>query len=166
MAITVNRTAGGLRVELESEEDTERFGQAIAEFIEPGTVVGLVGPLGAGKTKLVRAIAERLGVDPGAISSPTFVLIQEYDGRLPVYHFDAYRLDSTKAFEELGVAEYWDGGGVSLIEWADRVRAVLPVRSWTISLEPSGPASRSVRIELPADQVDLLERLAERLTSP
>src|SRR6516162_6822227 len=107
MAITVNRTAGGLRVELESEEDTERFGQAIAEFIEPGTVVGLVG---AGKTKLVRAIAERLGVDPGAISSPTFVLIQEYDGRLPVYHFDAYRLPTPEAFEALGVADYWEGG--------------------------------------------------------
>ncbi len=122
----VARPAPGLiEIELASEDETARLGRAIAELVEPGTVIGLVGPLGAGKTRLVRAIAEALGVDPVAISSPTFVLIQEYDGRLPVYHFDTYRLPSPEAFEDLGAADYWDDG-VSLVEWADRVAGLLP----------------------------------------
>src|SRR6516165_240026 len=101
----------------------------------PGTVIGLVGPLGAGKTRLVRAIAEALGVDPGAISSPTFVLIHEYEGRLPVFHFDAYRLEGPAAFDDLGVRDYWSKGGLCLIEWADRVRNILPADCWMIALE-------------------------------
>jgi len=103
-----------------------------------------------------------LGVDPAAISSPTFVLIQEYDGRLPVYHFDAYRLPRPEAFEDLGVVEYWDSG-VSLVEWADRVRGLLPERCWTITIQPTGPTARSVRIDLPPSARDVADRLAERL---
>ena len=90
------RTTAGLVIEVDSEEETERLGQALAEVCEPGCVIGLIGPLGAGKTRLVRAIAESLGVDPGAIASPTFVLIHEYEGRIPVYHFDVYRLESPR----------------------------------------------------------------------
>jgi tRNA threonylcarbamoyladenosine biosynthesis protein TsaE len=149
-------------IELDSEDETARLGRAIAEVVEAGTVIGLVGPLGAGKTRLVRAIAEALGVDPVAISSPTFVLIQEYDGRLPVYHFDTYRLPSPEAFEDLGAADYWDDG-VSLVEWADRVPGLLPEGRWTIALEPAGPTSRRVRIDLPALRPELPERLAARL---
>jgi tRNA threonylcarbamoyladenosine biosynthesis protein TsaE len=149
-------------IELGSEDETARLGRAIAEVVEAGTVIGLVGPLGAGKTRLVRAIAEALGVDPVAISSPTFVLIQEYDGRLPVYHFDTYRLPSPEAFEDLGVADYWDDG-VSLVEWADRVAGLLPDGRWKIVLEPSGATSRRVRIELPTSRPDLADRLAARL---
>ena len=77
------------------------------------------------------------------------MLIHEYDGRLPVYHFDTYRLPSPEAFEDLGVADYWDAGGVSLVEWADRVAGLLPDERWTIALEPTGPTSRRVRIEPP-----------------
>jgi tRNA threonylcarbamoyladenosine biosynthesis protein TsaE len=162
-AMNLARPAPGLvAIELASEEETARLGRAIAELVEPGTVIGLVGPLGAGKTRLVRAIAEALGVDPVAISSPTFVLIQEYDGCLPVYHFDTYRLPSPEAFEDLGAADYWNDG-VSLVEWADRVPGLLPERRWTIALEPTGPTARRARIELPPSRPDLADRLAVRL---
>jgi tRNA threonylcarbamoyladenosine biosynthesis protein TsaE len=159
----VLRPANGLlEVSLASEAETARLGRAIAEVVETGTVIGLVGPLGAGKTRLVRAIAEALGVEPGAISSPTFVLIQEYDGRLPVYHFDTYRLTSPSAFEDLGAADYWDSG-VSLVEWADRVGGLLPGDRWTIAIEPIGPTTRRARIELPPGRPELGDRLVARL---
>jgi tRNA threonylcarbamoyladenosine biosynthesis protein TsaE len=140
-------------LDLATEEETVRLGRAIAESVAPGTVIGLVGGLGAGKTRLVRAIAESLGVDPAAISSPTFVLIHEYDGRMPVYHFDVYRLKSPAEFEDLGLAEYWDGGGLCLVEWADRVRGLLPEDAWTIAIDhvpETGPSARRVRIDPPA----------------
>jgi tRNA threonylcarbamoyladenosine biosynthesis protein TsaE len=152
-----------LIIKLDSEEDTERLGRALAEVVEAGIVIGLVGPLGAGKTRLVRAIAEAQGVDPAAISSPTFVLIHEYEGRLPIYHFDAYRLNTPRAFEELGVADYWGGDGVCLVEWADRVRELLPDESWMITLEPTGPSMRVVRIEIPQAASGVAVRLAAKL---
>jgi tRNA threonylcarbamoyladenosine biosynthesis protein TsaE len=157
------RSNHGLTVELASEDDTGTLGRAIADLLVPGVVIGLVGPLGSGKTRLVRAIAEAQGVDPRAISSPTFVLIHEYEGRLPIYHFDAYRLKTPQAFEDLGVADYWDSGGVCLVEWADRVRDLLPKDSWWITLEPTGLTARSVRIELPASPHGIRDRLAELL---
>jgi tRNA threonylcarbamoyladenosine biosynthesis protein TsaE len=159
----VARIPNGLTIQLESEEQTARLGRAIADVVEPGVVIGLVGPLGAGKTWLVRAIAEAHGVDPAAISSPTFVLIHEYEGRLPIYHFDAYRLENSQAFEDLGVGDYWDGGGVCLVEWADRVHALLPDDCWMITLEPTGPTARSVGIVLPASAACVTDQLAGRL---
>ena len=135
-----------LTIEVASEADTDRLGAAIAGIVKPGTTIGLNGPLGAGKTRLVRAIAAALGVDPFVVSSPTFVLIHEYQGRLPVYHFDAYRLDGPESFEALGVADYWDADGICLVEWADRVVAVMPRSMWTINIELTGPESRRVRV--------------------
>jgi tRNA threonylcarbamoyladenosine biosynthesis protein TsaE len=160
----VQRNGNNLNVELESEDDTERLGRALAELVGPGVVIGLVGPLGAGKTRLVRAIAEAQNVDPAAISSPTFVLIHEYEGRLPIYHFDAYRLQSLRAFEDLGVFDYWAGAGVCLVEWADRVRGLLPDDCWMISLEPLGPTTRAASIEFPSGAADVADRLGEKLT--
>src|SRR6266576_4059012 len=100
------------------------FGQRLAGLLFPGAVVALIGQLGAGKTHLVRAIAEGLGIaDSRVVSSPTFVLIQEYEARLPIYHFDAYRLRTEVEFIDLGIHEYFEGNGVCLVEWADRVEA-------------------------------------------
>ncbi|MFI5457453.1 MAG: tRNA (adenosine(37)-N6)-threonylcarbamoyltransferase complex ATPase subunit type 1 TsaE [Isosphaerales bacterium] len=159
----VTRCNDSLAIELASEDDTTRLGRAIADLVEPGVVIGLVGPMGAGKTRLVRAIAEAQGVDPGAIASPTFVLIHEYQGRIPIYHFDAYRLETAEAFEDLGVAEYWSLGGLCLVEWADRVRGLLPPDCWMIALEPTGPTSRFARCELPPSARGVIDRLAQRL---
>src|SRR4051812_14302878 len=110
---------GGLSIDVASESETEQVGEALAALVVPGAVIGLAGPLGAGKTRLVRALAEALGVDPGAIASPTFVLIHEYEGRIPVVHCDVYRLGDGDEFEALGVDDYWGGEGVVLVEWAD-----------------------------------------------
>jgi len=159
----VTKTTDSLAIELASEDDTERLGRAIALLVEPGVVIGLVGPLGAGKTRLVRAIAEAQGVDPTAISSPTFVLIHEYEGRLPIYHFDAYRLETPQAFEDLGVSEYFGLGGLCLVEWADRVRGLLPPDCWMIALEPTGPTNRSVRCDFPRSARGIIDCLAECL---
>jgi tRNA threonylcarbamoyladenosine biosynthesis protein TsaE len=161
--MNVTGSAANLVIEIASEHETARLGRAIADLVEPGVVIGLVGPLGAGKTRLVRAIAETLGVDPGAVASPTFVLIQEYEGRIPIYHFDAYRLKSRDEFEDLGVAEYWSMGGLCLVEWADRVRGLLPSDCWIIAIEPTGPASRVIRCEFPSSAGGLIERLGQGL---
>ena len=115
---------------------TEVFGRRLGERLFPGAVVALVGPLGAGKTHLVRAVAEGLGVsNPAAVNSPTFVLIQEYPARLPIHHFDAYRLGSVREFTELGADEYFEGDGVCLVEWADKVEQALPKEHLRIAIE-------------------------------
>ena len=144
------RTAEGMIVEVESELETECLGRALGAAAVANTVIGLVGGLGAGKTRLCRAIAGALGVDRDEVLSPTFVLIHEYDGDLPVFHFDAYRLGGPAPFEALGAAEYWEAGGVCLVEWADLVAATLPNDSWRVTIETSGAAARRVTIAAPA----------------
>lgn len=115
---------------------TETFGRRLGELVFPGAVIALVGQLGAGKTHLTRAVAEGLDVkNPAAVNSPTFVLIQEYPARLPIYHFDAYRLGSEREFAELGVEEYFRGEGVCLVEWADKVESTLPVDHLRIEIK-------------------------------
>jgi len=126
-----------------SPADTEAFGRRLGGLLFSGAVVALIGPLGAGKTFLVRAIAEGLGIaDSRVVSSPTFVLIQEYAARLPIYHFDVYRLGNPAEFADLGAHEYFQGDGVCLIEWADRVEQCLPAEHLRIEIEVTGDESR------------------------
>ena len=142
---------------------TEAFGRRLGESLFPGAVVALVGQLGAGKTHLTRAIAEGLGVrNPAAVNSPTFVLIQEYPARLPIYHFDAYRLSGPREFQELGTDEYFSGDGVCLVEWADKVETALPVEHLRIELHIIDESRR--RFELTATG-SRYEELLGRLTS-
>jgi|SRR6516162_609424 len=130
------------------EAATAELGRRLATVLFPGAVIGLIGQLGAGKTCLVRSIAEGLDIaDPRAVSSPTFVLIQEYNARLPIYHFDAYRLHNEAEFFDLGVHEYFQGQGVCLVEWADRVMRCLPAEHLRIHIQVTGPLSRSFAIE-------------------
>jgi len=159
----VEQTPAGLVVEVGSQAETARLGRAIAAAVGPGTVIGLVGTLGAGKTALARSIAGGLGVDPEAVLSPTFVLIHEYEGELPVYHFDAYRLGGPEPFEAIGAAEYWDAGGVCLVEWSDLVAETLPPGAWRVSIEPTGPESRRFTVSAPEP---VTSRLAAALGGP
>jgi tRNA threonylcarbamoyladenosine biosynthesis protein TsaE len=127
---------------------TMALGRLIGERLQSGTVIALVGPLGAGKTQLTRAIAEGLGIaESRQVCSPTFVLIQEYEARLPIYHFDTYRLRIPEEFIDLGVHEYFQGNGVCLVEWGDRVEFLLPADHLRITIDVTGEASRQITIE-------------------
>lgn len=136
-----------MHLDLHTLDDTIRFGRRLGGLLFPNSVVAMVGGLGAGKTHLSRAIAEGLNVrNPAAVTSPTFVLIQEYPARLPIFHFDAYRLGAVAEFLELGSYEYYTMGGVCLIEWADRVWAALPAERLELMLTPTGEESRRVEV--------------------
>ena len=119
----------------DSEAATGILGHALADVLPPGTTVALYGTLGAGKTRLVQAIAEGLGVNRRDVVIPTFVLIQEYSGRRMIYHIDAYRLRDDDEFQQLGPDEYFESDGLVLIEWADRVEGSLPREHVEIRVE-------------------------------
>jgi len=137
-----------LERELADLSATLDFGRRLGSLLFANAVIGLRGCLGAGKTNLVRAVAEGLGIpDSRAVSSPTFVLIQEYRARLPIYHFDVYRLRTPAEFVDLGVDEYFVAGGVCLVEWADRVAAHLPADRLDIHLAVTGETARLVAVD-------------------
>lgn len=136
----------------DNETDTDRLGATLAAAIPGGTVVALIGTLGAGKTRLVQAFAAAHGVPAGEATSPTFVLVNEYQGRLPIYHFDAYRLRDEDEFLELGPDEYFESTGVTFVEWADRVESCLPREYLEIRCEAVGETERrfALRASTPA----------------
>lgn len=145
------------------EAATAALGRALAEVLPEGTTLALSGTLGAGKTRLVQAIAEAVGVDRQDVTSPTFVLIQEYQGRRAVYHIDAYRVRDEDEFESLGVEEYFESDGLVLIEWADRVPRCLPTDRIEIHIEVTGPQSRRFEIAAVGKRCSaVIEQLASR----
>lgn len=110
----------------ESPEDTFALGKQIGESVAPGSVLTLVGDLGVGKTVFTQGLAEGLGI-LDAVNSPTFTILQIYEGgRLPLYHFDVYRIDEPEEMEEVGLDDYLYGRGVSLIEWPEQIAECLP----------------------------------------
>ena len=135
-----------------SPRGTVALGRRLARRLGRGDCVGLVGDLGAGKTVLVRGIAAGLGVgDDRLISSPTFVLVQEYPGSVPVYHIDLYRLaDGAGELGELGLDEML-ADGVVLIEWADRAGEALPRNHWRVEIEITGRRMRKFSLTPPGE---------------
>jgi tRNA threonylcarbamoyladenosine biosynthesis protein TsaE len=128
-----------------SEAETVRLGEALGRELRAGDVVGLVGPLGSGKTYFTKGLARGLGVGPGEIvRSPTFALINEYRGRLAVYHFDAYRFTNPAELEALGAFEIFGGENVSIVEWADRVAEAMPEAHLRIEFAHAGPTKRRI----------------------
>jgi tRNA threonylcarbamoyladenosine biosynthesis protein TsaE len=134
--------------EAADEEATAALGAALAEVLPERAVVALCGTLGAGKTRLVQAIAEACGVDRRDVVSPTFVLAHEYRGRRTVNHLDAYRLRDEEEFLALGPEEYFEQEAITLVEWADRVAACLPKDHLEVQIEVTGQSRR--RFELTA----------------
>jgi tRNA threonylcarbamoyladenosine biosynthesis protein TsaE len=128
--------------EVSDEEGTERFGAALAAAMPVGTVVALVGTLGAGKTRLVQAIAAAYGVPREEVVSPTFVLCQTYAGQRTIHHLDAYRVRDEDEFRELGIDELIESEAIVIIEWADRVSGVMPEEFLTVVIEVTGPTGR------------------------
>jgi tRNA threonylcarbamoyladenosine biosynthesis protein TsaE len=110
----------------ESVRDTLRLGGRIARNLRKGDIICLCGDLGSGKTVLAKGIAEGLGIDKREVVSPTFILMRRYEGRLPLYHFDLYRLLEAGEMADLGYEEYFFDNGVSVIEWAERLGGLTP----------------------------------------
>lgn len=116
-------------------EDTFELGKKLGQNAKPGDVYTLVGDLGVGKTVFTQGLAEGLGIAE-AVSSPTFTIVQVYEeGRLPLYHFDVYRIGDVSEMDEIGYEDYFYGEGVCLIEWADLIREILPERYTRIFIE-------------------------------
>ena len=132
-----------------SPDETIEFGHKLGSQLRGGEVIAICGPLGSGKTHLIKGIAAGAGAeDPTHVNSPTFVIINEYAGRLDIFHIDAYRLDSIADFEMLGFDDYCQPGSVVLIEWADKIESALQGIDYIrIVLEHSGETTRKVHIE-------------------
>jgi len=142
-----------------SAAQTRRIGTRLGELAIPGDVIFLVGELGTGKTCLTQGIAWGLGIDEYA-SSPSFVLVREYHGRLPLYHMDLYRLERIEEVSQLGLDDYLYGNGVCVVEWAEKGLAALPLEHLLIKMEHLAPTRRKFRFEpLGPRYVEVLSRL-------
>ncbi|MGH7314264.1 MAG: tRNA (adenosine(37)-N6)-threonylcarbamoyltransferase complex ATPase subunit type 1 TsaE [Candidatus Rokuibacteriota bacterium] len=131
-----------------SPEETAAAGERLGQTLQAGDVVALTGELGAGKTCFVQGLARGLGV--GALAtSPTFVLINEYRGRLPVHHVDAFRTASLTELMDLGLPELFDEDGVTVIEWADKLTSLLPSRAIHVAIAGVGDEPRRITIRRP-----------------
>ncbi|MGI5840101.1 MAG: tRNA (adenosine(37)-N6)-threonylcarbamoyltransferase complex ATPase subunit type 1 TsaE [bacterium] len=126
-----------LIVETYDAAETRNIGRSLAAYLEPGSVVCLAGELGAGKTVFAQGVAAGLGVEE-PVNSPTFTLVNEYQGRLPFYHLDLYRLESPESLYDLGYEEYFDSDGIVLIEWAERAAGFLPRELLRVEIERAG----------------------------
>lgn len=132
--------------ETKSPEETIALGKKIGEKLKPGAIIAMEGTLAAGKTTITKGIALGLGIQE-EITSPTFTLISEYEGRMPLYHMDVYRIDTTEDFLGLGVEEMLYGKGACVIEWSEKVRPELPKETITIRMKAGQNESRQIEIE-------------------
>jgi tRNA threonylcarbamoyladenosine biosynthesis protein TsaE len=143
-------------IKTNSANETVEFGRNIGSQLKGGEVIAFYGPLGAGKTHLIKGIVAGLGDEDAAneVTSPTFVLVNEYSGRLDVFHMDAYRLDSIAQFEQIGFDDYCHPGSVVLIEWADKIeQALAGVNYIKIELSHLSPTARTIRVTNAPDYI-------------
>jgi tRNA threonylcarbamoyladenosine biosynthesis protein TsaE len=157
-----NICAAEFEITTGSTDETFELGKRLGRLLAAGDVVALTGPLGAGKTYLVKGIALGLGVaDSRAVRSPTFVLVSEYSGRVKLYHVDAYRLSQASELEALGSGEFMSSGGVTLVEWADRVESALPKEHLRVECVHAGETRRTYRFSARGKRFEtLVKKLA------
>ena len=145
-----------------SSEDTLKIGMIIGENLTGGQVVALTGELGTGKTCLTQGIARGLGISERQyVTSPTFTLINEYPGRIPLYHMDLYRLSGSRDLVDMGYKEYFYGNGVVVIEWAEKVADILPPEVLMITLESVDGTRRKIRVSCESEGVTIIGMLKE-----
>ena len=153
-----------MEVFLKSVEETLRFGERLGKLLKAGDIIALTGELGSGKTTLVKGIARGMGVkDPSHVNSPSFVILKEHKGRIPLYHFDVYRLDDPSSMETTGYKDFFYGSGASVIEWASKIRELLPDEYLDVELTVTGEDERRLAIEGRGRRYDQISRrLAEK----
>lgn len=147
-------------VTTESREATMKLGQRLAAQLKPGSIVCLFGELGSGKTTFVKGMARGLRISPVKVHSPTFVLMNIYEGKLSLYHFDFYRLEDVREIEKIGYEEFLFGEGVAVVEWPQRMGSLLPEEYVKIELKIHGENSRTIKITACGKKYQsILERL-------
>ena len=137
-------------------EETFRLGRAIGEMAAPGDIILLSGPLGAGKTCLTQGIAKGIGVEESP-PSPSYVLVREFKGRMPLYHMDLYRLEFEE-IAELGIEDYLSGKGVCVIEWAEKAESLMPKERLTVNLSYLGQLERGLEFIPDGSRYELVSR--------
>ena len=129
-----------------SAEETIELGKKIGKLLKKGDIIAMQGTLAAGKTTITKGIAQALGITE-TITSPTFCLISEYQGTMPLYHMDVYRLDGTEDFINLGTDDMLYGDGVSIIEWSEKIMDELPSNTIVLKITPQDDGSRLIEID-------------------
>lgn len=128
-----------------SERETEQFAQSFAKRLSRGSVIAFEGSLGAGKTAFVRGLARGLGCTD-SVSSPTFAIVNEYDGEIPLFHFDMYRIETLGELYSIGFFEYLERGGICAIEWSENIYSALPDDSIFVCIERLSDTSRKITV--------------------
>ncbi len=158
-------TDDAVRIETGEVEQTIELGNLIGSLLKAGDVVALMGQLGAGKTYLTKGIAEGQGVkDRKEVTSPSYVLVKQYMGRMPIYHFDAYRIKSSDEMYDIDCVGFFWGEGISIIEWADKVIECLPDDFIKITIETVDETSRDIHVSYQGERYrSFMEEFKERV---
>ena len=135
-----------LVVDAPDPEATRATGERLARILRPGDVVALYGELGAGKTCFIQGLARGMGVR-SEVTSPTFIFVNEYQGRLPIYHVDLYRTEDLQEIVDLGIEEYLYGDGITVVEWAEKIEHLLPAGTIRVTISGLGDEPRKIRLE-------------------
>ncbi len=146
-----------LQFKTNNATETEELGRKLGEALKGGEVIAMTGDLGAGKTTMTKALAKGLGIDDH-VTSPTFTILNEYEGRLKLFHFDVYRIDDIEEMYDLGFEEYIYGDGVSIIEWSNLIKEILPDDTINIEILATDDEKRNIKISGRGKKFDNLSK--------